>query len=165
MMVARALRQELRQLDPLIRASVATMQDAFQEQTAQPRFLSGLFGLFALVALALGMIGIYGVMAFMVASRTREIGIRMALGADRARVIRMVLRDAAGPVAAGMALGVAASAACGRYLASVLYDIKATDPATYAMVATLLALVAFTASLAPARRASRVDPAVVLRAD
>jgi putative ABC transport system permease protein len=127
--------------------------------------LSGVFGLFALVALALGIVGIYGVMAFAVASRTREIGIRMALGADGPRVSRMVLRDAAGPVAAGVVLGIAGSVAAGRYLGSVLYDIKATDPATYAMVAMLLAAVAFGASLIPAKRASRVDPAVVLRAE
>jgi putative ABC transport system permease protein len=165
MLVARALQQQLHEMDPLIVASLKTMREEFQEQTAQPRFLSGLFGLFAIVALALGMVGIYGVMAFAVASRTREIGIRMALGADGARVSRMVLRDAAGPVAAGVLLGIAGSVAAGRYLGSVLYDIKSTDPATYAMVAMVLASVAFGASLIPAKRASRVDPAVVLKAE
>jgi putative ABC transport system permease protein len=165
MLVARALRQQLHEMDPLIVASLKTMREEFQEQTAQPRFLSGLFGVFAIVALALGILGIYGVMAFAVVSRTREIGIRMALGADGARVLRMVLRDAAAPVVAGVVLGIAGSVAAGRYLGSVLYDIKATDPATYAMVAMLLAAVAFGASLIPAKRASRVDPVVVLRAE
>ncbi len=164
-LVARALQQQLHEMDPLIVASLKTMREEFQEQTAQPRFLSGLFSIFAIVALALGMVGIYGVMAFTVASRTREIGIRMALGADGARVLRMVLRDAAGPVAAGVVLGIAGSVAAGRYLGSVLYDIKATDPASYATVVMLLAAVAFGASLIPAKRASRVDPAVVLRAE
>jgi predicted permease len=164
-LVARALQEQLHELDPLIQASFRTMREEFQEQTAQPRFTSGLFGVFALVALALAMVGIYGVMAFAVASRTREIGIRMALGADGARVTRMVLRDAVVPVAAGVVLGMAGSVAAGRYLGSVLYEIKATDPLTYALVAVLLALVALGASLAPARRAARVDPVVVLRAE
>ena len=164
-LVARSLDQVLRAMDPLVMARVRTMREQFQDQTAQPRFLSGLFGLFAGVALALGMVGIYGVMAFAVAGRTREIGIRMALGADAASVSRMVLSDAALPVAAGVVLGACGSLAIGRYLRSLLYDIKPTDPATYAGVAVLLAMVAFSATWAPARRASRVDPAVVLRAE
>lgn len=139
------------------------MREAFQEQTAQPRFTSGLFTVFALAALA--VVGIYGVRAFAVAGRTREIGIRMALGAAPARVQRMVLWDAAVPVAAGVPLAMAGSLAAGRYLAGVLHEIRATDPATYAAVAALLAAVALAASPAPARRVSRVDPAVVLRAE
>jgi predicted permease len=165
MMVARALQQELHEMDPLVMAKVETMRDAFHEQTAQPRFLSALFGVFAAVALTLGVVGIYGVMAFAVAGRTREIGIRMALGADSGRVARMILRDASGPVAAGLLLGIGGSLMAGRFLKVVLYDIRATDPATFAAVAALLALVAFGASLAPARRAGRVDPAVVLRSE
>ena len=152
-------------MDPLIVASLKTMREEFQEQTAQPRFLSGLFGVFATVALALGMVGIYGVMAFAVASRTREIGIRMALGADGPRVSRMVLRDAAIPVIVGVVLGMSGSLAAGRYLGSLLYEIKVADPLTYALVTVLLVAVALGASLAPARRAARVDPAVVLRAE
>jgi putative ABC transport system permease protein len=165
LLVARALQQQLHEIDPLIRANVRTMREEFQEQTAQPRFTTGLFGVFALVALALALVGIYGVIAFTVASRTREIGIRMALGADGARVVRLVIRDAAVPVAAGVVLGIAGSIAAGRYLGSVLYDIKATDPVTYAIVAVLLALIAFAATLLPARKASQVDPAIVLRAE
>ena len=164
-LVARALQQQLRELDPLIQANFRTMREEFQEQTAQPRFTSGLFGIFALVALALAMVGIYGVMAFAVASRTREIGVRMALGADGVRVTRMVLRDAAVPVIVGVVLGMAGSLAAGRYLGSLLYEIKAADPLTYALVTVLLVAVALGASLAPARRAARVDPAVVLRAE
>ena len=164
-LVAGALREQLHELDPLIAANIHTMEEQFQTQTAQPRFLSGLFAIFAFSALALGMVGIYGVMAFTVASRTREFGIRMALGADRARVVRLVLRDAAGPVCAGIVLGLAGCAAAARSLQSLLYDIRATDPTTYVFVALLLAAVAFAASLAPARRAGQVDPAVVLRAE
>jgi ABC-type antimicrobial peptide transport system permease subunit len=89
----------------------------------------------------------------------------MALGADRARVIRLVLRDAGVPVAGGVLLGIAGSLAAGRYLGSVLYDIKATDPITYVFLATALAVIALGATWVPARRASRVDPAVVLRAE
>ena len=165
LLLASALRQELRDLDPLIQAKIQTMQEEFREQTAQPRFTSGLFTVFALVALALAMVGIYGVMAFAVAGRTREIGIRMALGAAPGRVERMVLWDAAAPVAGGLLLGMAGSLSAGRYLAGVLHEIRATDPLTYAAVAALLAAVALAASLAPARRASQVDPAVVLRAE
>ena len=165
LLLASALRQELHDLDPLIQAKIHTMREEFQDQTAQPRFIGGLFTVFALVALALAMVGIYGVMAFAVAGRTREIGIRMALGAAPGRVERMVLWDAAVPVASGMLLGTAGSLAAARYLAGVLHEIGATDPPTYVVVATLLGGVAFAASLAPARRASQVDPAVVLRAE
>jgi putative ABC transport system permease protein len=165
LLVERALQQQFHEMDPTMRATVRTMREEFQEQTAQPRFTSGLFGMFALVALVLAMVGIYGVVAFTVGRRTREIGIRMALGADGRRVIQMVLGESAVPVAAGIVLGIAGSVAAGRYLGSVLYDIKPTDPVTYAVVAVALAAVAVAASMAPARRASRIDPAVVLRAE
>ncbi len=165
LLVARDLQRQLHDLDPLIRASLRTMREEFQEQTAQPRFTTGLFSIFAAVAMALAMVGIYGVIAFAVAARAREIGIRMALGADGARVVLLMLRNAALPIVAGVAFGIAGSLASARYLRTILYDIKPTDPATYAILAIALAIIAFAATLLPARRASRVDPAIVLRAE
>jgi len=162
---ASTLRTELRNLDPRMLVSIHTMREQFARETSQPRFQSAMFGSFAGVALLLAMIGIYGVAAFTVASRTKEIGIRMALGADAPRVVRLILRDIALPVAAGIAAGVAGSVGSSRYLGTLLYDIKPTDPLTYAGVAALMAAAAMLASLAPARRACRVDPVNVLRAE
>lgn len=164
-LVARALLEQLHEMDPLIQVTLRTMREEFREQTSQQRFTSGLFGVFALVALALATVGVYGVTAFAVARRTREIGIRMALGADGVRLRRMILCDTAVPLVAGLVLGTAGSLAAGRYLGSVLYDVKVTDPLTYVLVAVLLAIVTLGASLAPARRATQVDPAAVLRAE
>jgi putative ABC transport system permease protein len=162
---AAALRQELREMDPRILDSIHTKREQFQSLTSQPRFNSGLFGSFAAIALLLAAVGIYGVVAFAVASRTHEIGIRMALGADGPRVVRFVLRDAAAPAMAGIVAGMCGAAAVGRYLASLLYDIKPADPVTYVAVAVLLLMVVLAASLIPARRACRVDPLSVLRAE
>jgi ABC-type antimicrobial peptide transport system permease subunit len=163
-LVAAALRQALRQMDPRMLATVHTMQERFEDLTAQPRFNGVLFAAFAAVALTLAVVGIYGVVSFAVASRTREIGIRMALGADGGRVMRLVMRDASAPVAAGIAAGMLGSVAGGRYLATLLYDIKTTDPLTLVAVAALLATVAVGASLVPALRASHIDPNSILRA-
>jgi len=164
-LLAPTLLRQLREMDPRMLSSVHTMRERFAEQTTQPRFQSDMFGVFAAVALLLAMVGIYGVVAFSVANRTREIGIRIALGADNRRVVALVLRDTGIPVFAGIAIGIAASLAVSRYLAALLYDIKPNDPLTYAVVAALLAAVAVASSLAPARRACRVDPVQVLRAE
>jgi putative ABC transport system permease protein len=163
--VVPAILQELRQMDPRMLVTVRTMQERFAGETAAPRLQSELFGSFAAVALLLAMVGIYGVIAYSVANRTKEIGIRMALGADGGRVIRLVLREAALPVATGIALGVCGSVASTRYLQSLLYDVKANDPLTYAAVAGVLALAALAAGIRPALRAARVDPMTVLRAE
>jgi putative ABC transport system permease protein len=163
--VASTLRQELRRMDPRMLVSIRTMREQFANETSQPRFQSAMFGAFAGVALLLAMVGIYGVAAFAVASRTREIGIRMALGADAPHVLRLILRDLALPIAAGILTGAAGSVASSRYLATLLYDIRPTDPLTYAGVAALMAAAAIMASLAPARRACRLDPVNVLRAE
>ncbi|MEJ7617876.1 MAG: FtsX-like permease family protein [Pyrinomonadaceae bacterium] len=122
-----------------------------------------LLGAFGLLALLLAAIGLYGVMSFSVARRTREIGIRMALGARGADVLRLVLRESMTLVALGIALGLLASLAATRLLASFLYGVSTTDPATFGGIAAILAAVALAASLIPARRASRVDPLVALR--
>jgi predicted permease len=163
--VASAVRAELRQMDPRMLVSMRTMREQFASQTSQPRFQSAMFGSFAAVALLLAMVGVYGVTAFAVATRTREIGIRMALGADGARVVRDIVRDLILPVAGGIMAGVGGSVAVSRYLGALLYDIRPTDPLTYAGVAALLALSATLATLAPAHRASRVDPLNALRVE
>jgi putative ABC transport system permease protein len=122
-----------------------------------------LLGIFAGVATLLATVGIYGVMAQSVAQRTREIGIRMALGAHWRDVLRLVLWNALLLIGAGLAVGLAASLALTRLIATRLWGVTATDPATFASVSCLLAAIAVLATLIPARRAMRVDPTVALR--
>jgi putative ABC transport system permease protein len=122
-----------------------------------------LVGLFAAAALSLAAIGIYGVVAFSVTRRTQEIGIRIALGADRAHVLRMVVGEGARLALAGVAIGIAASLIITRLLSSLLFGISATDPITFLGVAALLSLVALIASYIPARHAMGLDPNTALR--
>jgi len=124
-----------------------------------------LLGLFALVALALSAQGIYGVLVLSVAQRTREIGIRMALGADRVRLVRMVVGGGLRMALLGVALGLAGALVATRVLASLVYGVSTTDPLTLAATAALLLGAAALASWVPAMRAARVDPAVSLRAE
>jgi putative ABC transport system permease protein len=130
---------------------------------AQPRFNMLLLGVFAAVAMVLAAIGIYGVIAYSVTQRTREIGIRMALGAQRSQMLRMVLRQSLTVVVIGIAIGLVAAIAATRLLASLLYGVGANDVSTYAIVIFLLGAAAFLASYIPARRAMKVDPMVALR--
>src|SRR5262245_19144264 len=122
-----------------------------------------LMGLFALVSLALASLGLYGVLAYAVGQRTKEYGIWMALGADRARLLTMVIRKGAVLATGGVVLGVAGSLAAARFLSTLLVGISATDAWTFAGVAAVLIVVAIAASYLPARRAMRVDPMVALR--
>jgi putative ABC transport system permease protein len=132
-------------------------------QLAQPRFNMLLLGVFAGVALVLAAIGIYGVIAYSVAQRTREIGIRMALGAQRADMLGMILRQSVTLVIVGLVIGLVASFAATRLLKSLLYGVGTTDVGTYALVVFVLGAAALLASYIPARRAMRVDPMVALR--
>jgi ABC-type antimicrobial peptide transport system permease subunit len=120
-------------------------------------------GLFACIALIIAGVGLYGVVAFFVAQRTQEIGVRMAIGAQRSDVLRLVLGEAARMAAFGVIIGVVASLAISRLLTSLLFGISATDPLTFIGVAVLLSLVALAASFIPAYRATRVDPVTALR--
>ena len=139
------------------------MEKLIGQGLAQPRFNMILLGIFAGVAMVLAAVGIYGVIAYSVAQRTREIGIRMALGAQRADMLRMVLRQSLSVVAVGLVIGLLAAFAATRLLASLLYGVGANDLATYASVIFLLGGSAFLASYIPARRAMKVDPMVALR--
>lgn len=143
---------------------IKTMATRTAAATAQARFSAVLLALFAATALLLAVIGIYGVMSFMVTQRTREIGIRMALGADRQQVQRMVIAEGLWLATAGAALGVGAAFALTRVLRSLLFDVNPGDPATYVSIVALLAVAAAIASWIPARRASKVDPTEALRA-
>jgi putative ABC transport system permease protein len=120
-------------------------------------------GLFAAAALALAAVGLYGVVAFSVTRRTQEIGIRMALGAQRTDVLRLVVGEGARLAVLGVSIGIAASFVITRLLSSLLFGVSATDPITFAGVAALLSLIALLASYIPARRAMRLDPNNALR--
>ena len=140
-----------------------TMGAVVTEATSTPASTTSLFVTFAAMALVLGMIGIYGVLAFLVSKRTREIGIRIALGAGRRNVLWLVLREGARFAVLGIALGLAGAFVVTRWLSSQLYGIKADDPLTYASVAILMGLVVLLACYVPARRALKVDPLIALR--
>jgi putative ABC transport system permease protein len=139
------------------------LEELLASSLAQPRFNMILLGVFAAVAMILAAIGIYGVIAYGVAQRTREIGIRMALGAQRSDMLNMVLRQGLILVAAGIAIGFVVSLGATRLLHSLLYGVAANDFSIYAVVILLLGAAAFLASYIPARRAMRVDPMVALR--
>jgi len=141
------------------------MRQVLSDSVSEPRFRSVVFGSFAIVALVLVAIGILGVLAHSVTRRTREIGVRMALGAQRVDVLNLVVRQALAMTIAGVALGAIGAAALTRLLASFLFEVRPLDPATFASAAALLVGVALAASYVPARRASSVDPVVALRAE
>jgi putative ABC transport system permease protein len=142
---------------------IRSMQSLLERDLAPHRFTALLAGSFALLALLLALIGVYGVMAYAVAQRSREIGIRMALGAAPEAVLAMVLRNAMGMALGGILVGAAAAAFATRLMSGMLYGVGATDPLTFVAVSVILAGVACLASYLPARRATRVDPMVVLR--
>jgi putative ABC transport system permease protein len=144
-------------------AEVKTMDRIVDEDIARPRFSMFLLGIFAATALLLAAIGIYGVMSYAVTQRTREIGIRVALGAVRGDVLRMVAGRALALAGAGVVCGMAGAFALTRLMKSLLFGVSPTDGATFAAVAALLVLVALAASYIPARRAARVDPVITLR--
>jgi putative ABC transport system permease protein len=141
------------------------MREVIAGSMAQERFNTILMTLFAVVAMLLGAVGLYGVMAYNVTQRTREIGIRVALGARRADVLRLVIRQGLRLVALGLTLGLIAALALTRLMKKLLFEVSATDPMTFAGVASLLALVALLACWIPARRAANVDPMVALRCE
>jgi putative ABC transport system permease protein len=160
------LRREIAAVDPGIAvSSVNTLDEIVATETAQPRFNSALLAGLSTLTLAIASIGLYGVVAHTVSQRTREFGVRMALGADGTSLLRLVFREGATLAGAGIALGVAASLVTTRMLTSLLYGIGPTDGFSFGLASGLLLLVAAAATCIPARRAARLDPTVALRAE
>jgi len=156
-------RSSLRSVDPNVLTLLETLSDIRARSVGDRRFTMIVLGAFAGLGLLLAAIGIYGVLAYSVARRTREIGVRMALGAARGRVVQMVLNDSLAPVIAGSVVGIAAALILTRLMRALLYGVSATDPVTYATVILVLLGVGVLASIVPASRAARVDPIVALR--
>jgi predicted permease len=162
----RELQQEVWSVNPnLPLATVRTLDEIQADSIAQTSFALVMLALAAAVALLLGSVGIYGAIAYVAAQRTREIGIRMALGAQTGDVRRMFLRHGLLLTGCGVALGMVVALACTRVISALLWGVSPTDPVTYIVVAACLATVALLATYLPARRASRMDPVVALRAD
>ncbi|MGH9593430.1 MAG: FtsX-like permease family protein, partial [Bryobacteraceae bacterium] len=159
-----ALRDLVRQMDAdLPLSDIATMEQRMSVSISQQRFSALLLGIFAGIALLLAAVGIYGVVAYAVSLRTHEFGIRIALGAGRGDVLRLVLRHGARLAMLGVAIGLVGSLAATRLIQTLLFGVESYDPATFASVAALLSGVALLACWLPARRATRVDPIVALR--
>jgi len=161
-----AVRREIKALEPDFKlAHVMMMEQLLADSYAPRRFQTWLFGLFAAVALVIATVGIYGVISYASSQRAHEIGIRMALGAQAGDVLRMVVSQGMRLALAGVALGLAAALALTRVMKNLLFQVSATDPATFAFIALLLVAVALIASYIPARRATKVNPMVALRHD
>jgi putative ABC transport system permease protein len=164
--IAPAMRRVLREADKTLPLqTVESITDLIDRTLLASRFQSQMLLIFSVLALTLAVVGIYGVLAYGVAQRFHEIGIRIALGAAPSRVVGQVLRRTVALTVSGILIGVVSSLALTRVLATYLFQVTPTDPATFIGVAALLTVVAFCASYVPARRASRVDPLVALRAE
>jgi putative ABC transport system permease protein len=161
-----AVRAELQKLDPNLPAySVTTMAEQVANQTRQSRFSAWLLGIFGGLALALAAVGIYSVMAYAVEQRTREIGIRVALGARAGDVLKMVLGQGMRLALLGVGLGLSAALVLTQLMKRLLFGVVAADPLTYTGISLLLTLVALLACYVPARRAAKVDPLIALRSE
>jgi predicted permease len=164
--LAPGIRQAVNALDPALPiVNLRSMEAVFSDSVSRPRFLAQLLGIFATVALVLAAIGTYGVLAYTVAERRREIGIRMALGAESQGVLSMVLRQGMTLAAAGVLVGVAGAFAVTRLASTLLFGVGAADPLTFVAVSGFMLLVALLACVLPARRATKVDPLIALRQD
>jgi putative ABC transport system permease protein len=164
--LAAAARRATWSVDPrLALANVRTLRDLVSESVAQPRFTMLLVLIFGAVALVIAAIGVYGVVAYSVSRRTREVGVRLALGARPRDVVRLIVSQSLRVAGAGVVLGIAGALVVTRALAKLLYGVSATDPWTFAAIAALLTAVAALATYLPARRATRVEPTLALRGD
>ena len=161
----RAARRAGTSAEPSAPVELGTLEGVVASSVSDRRFATLLLAGFAGLALFLAALGVYGTLSYAVARRRRELGVRMALGAQQGAVRRMVLRDAMRAVLPGVALGLLGAWALSRVLQGLLYGVTATDPATYAGVSGLLVAVALLAGYLPARRATRADPLVAIRAE
>src|SRR5215210_2275216 len=159
-----SIRNAVRELDPTLPVyNLWSMNEVVSKSMVQPRFLALLLATFSGIALFLAAIGIYGVMAYSVAQRTQEIGVRMALGARPLHVLRLIFGQSMGMLLIGIVIGLAGAFALTRLMRTLLFEITATDPLTYVSVIGLLTIVALLACYIPARRAAKVDPLIALR--
>ena len=163
--IQRWIRSQVAALDPTVPVEIETLSERVSELADQPRFQTMLVGFFAATGLLLAVIGLYGVVSFLVVQRTQEIGVRMALGADKSDIVRLVMGKSLRLIVAGTALGLVAALAATRVLSSLLYSVGPHDPTTFVVVTLLLVLVALVATLIPAGSATKVDPIMALRSD
>jgi ABC-type antimicrobial peptide transport system permease subunit len=161
-----AVRTQVQEVDPDQPVmTIQTFNEMMKQQMWPYRVFGSLFAIFAAIALVMSAVGLYAVMAYSVTQRTPELGVRMALGASGPKVIWLIFKRGLWQMGLGLALGLAAAFGVSRVLSSLLVDITPTDPVTFMVITLILALVAIAACLIPARRATRVDPLVALRAD
>jgi putative ABC transport system permease protein len=164
--VASMVRSQLTTVDPeLPPGDILSLQEVLDRSVDQPRFRTILISAFAILALILAAVGVFGLISYSVTQRTREIGIRIALGAGAAQVLRPMVREGLVLAGAGIAIGLGAALMLSRVIGSLLYGVGATDPLTFALVALILLTVAFLATYVPARRALRIDPIAALRSE
>jgi ABC-type antimicrobial peptide transport system permease subunit len=164
--VVASILEAVRQLDPTLPVQqVRPLRDWFADSVAPTRFTTTLAAVFAVSALLLTSVGIYGVLAYTVASRTREIGVRLAMGATRGNVMGLVLREGMTWAGSGILLGLIGAFAAASVIATLLFDVPAHDPVTFATVGALVAIVALLACSIPAARAVRVDPTMAMRTE
>jgi predicted permease len=161
----RWIRAQVATLDPTLPVDIETLQQRISQMADQPRFQTVLVGFFAATGLVLAVIGLYGVISFLVTQRTPEIGIRIALGATRQDILRLVIGTSLRLIASGTLIGLIAALAVSRVLSSLLFSIGPHDPITFVLVTLVLVFVAIAATLIPASSAARVDPIVTLRCD
>jgi predicted permease len=159
-----AIREAVKQVDPTVPImNVATQMEQVEQRLVQERLFAQAYALFGALALVLASVGLFGLMSYNVSRRTNEIGIRMALGAERGHVLGQVMRESMILVAAGVGIGLAIAVGLSRFIASLLFGVAAKDPGTIVLAITVMGLVAAMAAYLPARRASQVDPMVALR--
>jgi hypothetical protein len=161
--VAPWVRSQIAAIDPTVPVQMETLDETMSKLADRPRFETALLGFFAFCGLLMSVMGLYGVIAFVAAQRTQEIGVRMALGATRMNILRLMMGEGATLIVLGGLLGLGAAFPASRLLKTLLFNMPADDPATFVVVALVLGLVALAATLIPARAAMKVEPVVALR--
>jgi len=164
-MLASGVREQIRAADPALPVTVTTMDDVLTASTGRPRLYAVMTGVFGAVALMLAVVGIFGVVSYVAAQRTREIGVRMALGAQRREILGLVIGQGMRPIAAGICAGIVGAVALTRFIGTLLFGVEPLDPLTFGVVIALLMAVGLVACWIPGRRATQVDPLTALRAE